>query len=155
MKNIDIRNLPSLRPLFAATLLGASLLGACDQIEGDNADLAELAAESEGDELVGPDALVDEEAEPVPAGALPRPEGLTDASHDPVAITGAQKVCSVYQPGVWRDTLVVPQNWTASSCNEFRATTGTSNYQLACLSDTWIYWGAGGAFVPWYNPCGW
>jgi hypothetical protein len=66
----------------------------------------------------------------------------------------SQKVCSVIMPANWRDTIIVPATWSKKECDKFRANTGASTYQLACIFENDISWGAGGEGVPSRN-CGW
>jgi len=72
---------------------------------------------------------------------------------------GAQKLCTaINRTKDWRETLIVPPNWTATQCNAFKlATISTIDeraYQLGCLSDTGVSLGALDGGLPSPN-CGW
>ena len=47
---------------------------------------------------------------------------------------GTQKVCSGVSPNAFRDSIVVPANWTASNCQSWASSIGTSTFQLGCLN---------------------
>jgi hypothetical protein len=71
----------------------------------------------------------------------------------------AQKLCTaINRTKDWRETLLVPPNWTAEQCNLFKlATISTLDeraYQLGCLSDTGVSLGALNGGLPSPN-CGW
>jgi hypothetical protein len=49
------------------------------------------------------------------------------------AVTGTgSKVCSVFVPNNWRDSLSVPATFTRAACMEFGRNEGATHYQLAC-----------------------
>jgi hypothetical protein len=50
-------------------------------------------------------------------------------------ITGfrSTKVCSIYQPDLWRDNMLVPIGWKAETCKNVGQTVGAWNYQLGCI----------------------
>jgi hypothetical protein len=53
-----------------------------------------------------------------------------------------QHVCSGVNPGQFRDSIVVPDNWCASSCQSWATSIGASHYQLGRLNQN----GSGGVF---------
>jgi hypothetical protein len=63
------------------------------------------------------------------------------------ALEGAHRLCSVVQPGNYRDTLVVPNGWFRNTCRLYAVQTSTSNYQLGCMgvpsvgTDNGVIWG--------------
>ncbi len=46
---------------------------------------------------------------------------------------GGQKMCSVYVPDRWRDTISVPENWTWRDCRNFALSVGASHVHLICV----------------------
>lgn len=141
------------QPMRLSMLLPLVLGFACDQGMGPNTEEdAELIAESEDSGEI--DDLVDEEPT-VARGSLPAAGNDLTVEGGPIALTGTHKICSVIAGGAWRDTIVVPQAWTASTCNSFRSSVGAPSYQLGCITDGGTIWGAGGGFTPLPNTCGW
>lgn len=72
---------------------------------------------------------------------------------------GAQKLCTaINRTKDWRETIIVPPNWTAAQCNAFKLLTTSSlderAYQLGCLSDTEVSLGNINGGLPSPN-CGW
>jgi hypothetical protein len=137
------------------TILG---LSACDQQVDPYPEDEELDA-LEDDEDDDIDELVDEEQPDAPDGR-PVPTGdLAVEVRDPTPITGTSKVCSVYVPNNWRDTILMNNNNNWTQCDAFGASVGATNIQLGCLTDSGInlggpdsWWSPPGA--PWPN-CGW
>jgi len=67
------------------------------------------------------------------------PEGNEESSELGVteqALTGTNQACACITPGVWRDTLVVPDGWQAVHCQALCQARGASHVQLHCLNDT-------------------
>ena len=133
-------------------------LSACDQQAGPYPEDAELRA-LEDDEDEGIDELVDEE-QPDASDGMPAPTGdLAVEARDPTPITGTSKVCSVYVPGNWRDTILMNNNTSWTQCEAFGAAVGATTIQLGCLTDSGINLGGPSAWwsppgAPWPN-CGW
>jgi hypothetical protein len=72
---------------------------------------------------------------------------------------GAQKLCTaINRTKDWRETLIVPPNWTAAQCDLFKEQTISSvnerAYQLSCLSEAGVSFGATNGGLPSPN-CGW
>jgi hypothetical protein len=72
---------------------------------------------------------------------------------------GAQKLCTaINRTKDWRETIIVPPNWTADQCNAFKlltiSTIDERAYQLGCLSTTEVSIGALNGGLPSPN-CGW
>lgn len=71
------------------------------------------------------------------------------------ALTGTHKLCSVIVGGNWRDTILVGDSWTASTCNNFRASIGATSYSLGCVTTSgYSNWGLTNGGLPAPN-CGW
>ena len=70
--------------------------------------------------------------------------GVADeaVSQQTQALTGAHKLCSVYAPSNWRDTIVVDNGWTKSTCANFGASVGATMMNVGCLSDTGSVFGS-------------
>ena len=64
------------------------------------------------------------------------------------------KVCSVYIPGNWRDTVHVPPSWTSATCNNYKIAVGAVTYQLGCIFSNSFKLGANDGGLPSPN-CGW
>jgi hypothetical protein len=64
------------------------------------------------------------------------------------------KTCSIIGSANWRDTILVPQFWTAETCNQYRMTVGATNYQLGCIFDNSFSFGVNNGGKPSPN-CGW
>ncbi len=60
----------------------------------------------------------------------------------------SQKVCSVFLPPSFRDSIVVPKTWGLTDCNSFRKIAGldydATQYQLGCLNSTGVVYGSAG-----------
>src|SRR5262249_48038521 len=84
--------------------------------------------------------------------------GAAENSH---AQSFPQKVCSVVQPGNWRDTVIAGPNWNGYMCNNFRIGEGAANYQLGCITSNGYVFGRGSnqpydwGALPNPNYCGW
>jgi hypothetical protein len=74
-----------------------------------------------------------------------------------------QKICSVFVPGNWRDTIVVDQpGWFTIQCNTYRVAVGATQLQIGCLTTSGFSFGqpyvgqqAGEDNFPPNNSCGW
>jgi hypothetical protein len=66
------------------------------------------------------------------------------------------KFCSVVVGDNWRDSINVPQAWTAEDCEEFRVAMGASEMQIGCIFDRGrtAFSVAEAGYVPRPN-CGW
>jgi hypothetical protein len=65
------------------------------------------------------------------------------------------KVCSVYQPELWRDNTLVPMSWKPETCKNFGQKVGAWQYQLGCMFEDTLTLGdpnSGKGPVP---NCGW
>jgi len=71
------------------------------------------------------------------------------------ALTNTHKMCSAISPGLFRDTIIVDDNWGGFRCQGWAASIGASQYQLGCMSDFGYTWApcVNGCF-PSPN-CGW
>jgi hypothetical protein len=65
-----------------------------------------------------------------------------------------QKLCRVLQGRMWRDGLIVPQNWTVSLCVDYMKKTGGTAYQLGCIYTDGTNLGKEDGSFPSPN-CGW
>ena len=66
----------------------------------------------------------------------------------------AQKACSVVSPSHFRDTVLVPNSWSADDCDEFTQSGGETAYNLICIFETSFSIGDGNGGAPSPN-CGW
>lgn len=66
----------------------------------------------------------------------------------------SQKACSVFTDKQFRDTTIVPATWTKETCEKFRGAASATTYQLACIFQNDISFGAPGGGLPSQN-CGW
>jgi hypothetical protein len=51
----------------------------------------------------------------------------------PEIVPDTVKLCSVYVPGNWRDTIPVPASWRWSDCRDYAVTVGATHLHLICL----------------------
>jgi hypothetical protein len=51
----------------------------------------------------------------------------------PEAVEGTTKLCSVYVPGDWRDTIPVPGTWRWRDCSDYAAAVGATHIHLMCV----------------------
>jgi hypothetical protein len=70
-------------------------------------------------------------------------------------ITTPVKLCSSVQAFKWRDTMVVPDDWKAGTCQSFANSLGMTEYQLGCANPNSISWGSRNGSTPSENQCGW
>jgi hypothetical protein len=90
----------------------------------------------------------------------PTPEGQGEQiSQTSQALTGTHKLCSGVTAGNWRDTLVVNNTWTVSTCQFYASTVGAASFQLGCMWDNGavpnFQFGTLGGGIPAGNQCGW
>ena len=64
------------------------------------------------------------------------------------------KVCSVFIPSNWRDSVNVGASFTKESCRQYMITVGANQWQLGCLYSNGIGFGPPNGGVPAQN-CGW
>jgi hypothetical protein len=64
------------------------------------------------------------------------------------------KTCSIINLANQRDTISVPQSWTAATCNQYKMAVRANNYQLGCIFDDSFSFGVRGGGKPSPN-CGW
>lgn len=67
---------------------------------------------------------------------------------------GYQKVCSVFIPDHWRDSILVPSSWTVAECNKLRLRLVATSFNLGCLFKDGPSFGTNGGGIPSPN-CGW
>lgn len=51
-------------------------------------------------------------------------------------ISGSYKACSCWVPGNWRDTIMVPQGWTATTCSNWCTAMGATSSALYHITET-------------------
>jgi hypothetical protein len=51
----------------------------------------------------------------------------------PEEIEGTTKLCSVYVPGRWRDTIPAPGTWRWSDCRDYAVMVGATHIHLMCV----------------------
>jgi len=147
----------TLSPTFVVAMLLVTVgVFACDQEGSPDPEDAELM-DHEDDEAF--DDLIDEPEAPVWDDTRDPVGGLTAEAKDPVPLTGTSKVCSVYVPNDWRDTILMNDNNNWTQCNNFKMSVGAPNLQLGCLDDSGIHFGwpgtpGGPPGLPYPN-CGW
>jgi hypothetical protein len=64
------------------------------------------------------------------------------------ALSGTHKVCSGYTPGQFRDSIVVSNGWSPTTCAGWAQSIGASTWQLGCLTENGFLWGS--ASCGWY-----
>lgn len=55
----------------------------------------------------------------------------------------------------WRDTIIVPNDWKAATCQNFAHSLGANQYQLGCANPSSFSWGDRDGSSPADNKCGW
>jgi hypothetical protein len=55
----------------------------------------------------------------------------------------------------WRETVVAPDNWNASTCQNFANSLGGTHYQLGCANKSSFSWGNKDGGLPEENECHW
>ena len=71
------------------------------------------------------------------------------------------KVCSGVLPGIYRDTITVPQTWTPETCRQFAQLVVSEFWQLGCLNMNSFVFGEGQDInvstpnLPLNNTCNW
>lgn len=136
--------------LCIAALVAGFAITACDP-EGQPSPRDAEIMDTEDFEAL--DELTDEEYEvAVDHGDL---GGLAVEPQDPTPIiSGTTKVCSVWVPGNWRDSIVMNQNSIWTACNNYRALVLATNFSIGCMNDGGIWLGPSGGAAPVPN-CGW
>jgi hypothetical protein len=71
-----------------------------------------------------------------------------------IAQNTGTKICSVFIPGNWRDSINVPQGWTPGMCINFMRSVGATHYHLGCAFYSGFTWGEPNGGSP-NNNCGW
>ena len=72
-----------------------------------------------------------------------------------VRLPTIQKLCSAFTQGKWRDSFIVPQNWSREQCRLFQMSVGAEIWQLGCVYPNDISLGADNGGVPPKNECDW
>lgn len=70
------------------------------------------------------------------------------------ALAGTHKVCSAVVSGNFRDSIVVNNGWSSTTCLGWVQSVGGTTWQLGCLFDNGFTWGAANGGRPSPN-CGW
>ena len=87
---------------------------------------------------------------------VPSPRAQTDITQVTSALdNGIQKVCSGVVGNQFRDSIVVPANWTGTLCQSWAISIGTTAFQLGCLNTPFsgYFWCTVGSTT--CAPCGW
>lgn len=82
-------------------------------------------------------------------------EGFIAHTATGAGVTVPTKICSAVHPFDWRDTIVVPDTWKSSSCQNFAHSLGVGQYQLGCANTASFSWGDASGSTPEDNQCGW
>jgi hypothetical protein len=53
-------------------------------------------------------------------------------------LSGGQKLCSIFVPNLWRDNLIVPQQWNTENCEDLERKMGATQFQLGCVYSNFI-----------------
>jgi hypothetical protein len=77
----------------------------------------------------------------------------------PGSLEDGQKICSIFAPGIWRDSLIVPKSWTRDNCTALGLKMVALEYQVGCAFPNAVEFGSkdvlsGRASDPPRN-CGW
>ena len=71
------------------------------------------------------------------------------------------KVCSGLVPGVFRDSIPVPNTWNSAMCLLYAKSVGATQWQLGCMGQSEFHWASSaqpvtdtGPVIPAPN-CGW
>jgi len=70
-------------------------------------------------------------------------------------VTTPVKLCSGVHAFSWRQTMLVPDNWKAATCQNFANSIGLTEYQLGCANPNSFSWGNMHGSTPADNQCGW
>lgn len=65
-----------------------------------------------------------------------------------------QKICSVVDPGNFRDSFLVPRSWKKETCINYGKVVAAPNIQIGCVFSNSVELGQFGATPPTKN-CGW
>ena len=68
-----------------------------------------------------------------------------------------EKLCSAVHPLTfnWRDTVIVPDDWSSETCKTFAKSLGLSQYQLGCANSNSFSWGDRNGSSPADDQCHW
>lgn len=69
-------------------------------------------------------------------------------------LTGPVKICSAVADPYWRDSIAVPETFTAEGCRGYMTSVGAYHYQLGCIQRDSVSWGPFNGGTPSPN-CGW
>jgi hypothetical protein len=69
-------------------------------------------------------------------------------------LSEGQKLCSVFIPYQFRDSLIVPKTWSVETCRQFQSGAGATQLQVGCVFETTVTFGEFGGAPPTVN-CGW
>lgn len=69
-------------------------------------------------------------------------------------LTGTVKICSAVADPYWRDSISVPDTFTAEGCKGYMTSVGAYHYQLGCIQRDSVSWGPFNGGTPSPN-CGW
>jgi len=141
--------------LHITALLASFTILACDPEGQPSPRDAELMDDEDFEAL---DELTDEEAEEAEEALEPvdqdAPDGLAVETPDPTLLSGTTKVCTVWVPNMWRDSIVMNQNSPWTVCNNYRAIVAGTQFAVGCMNDGGIWFGPSGGADPVPN-CGW
>ncbi|HYF54460.1 MAG TPA: hypothetical protein VEA41_09400 [Salinarimonas sp.] len=56
-----------------------------------------------------------------------------DEDERPPERDAGQKLCSVYAPNAWRDTIPVPATWSWRDCRDYARLVGATHIHLICV----------------------
>lgn len=84
--------------------------------------------------------------------SAPEPES-TETTSQPLT-NSPHKMCSAITGGNWRDTIIVDNGWSLTTCQGWAASVSATSWQVGCLNTNGFSWGNGGYSVPSPN-CGW
>lgn len=70
-------------------------------------------------------------------------------------LKAGQKICRVWAPEIWTDSLIVPKSWQPGSCASLGTTYRKIVYTLGCVyEDGTVSWGTDNGGIP-ERDCGW
>jgi hypothetical protein len=62
------------------------------------------------------------------------PVGASSVAAQPTTpAPSVQKICSPFNAGQWRDSIVVPATWSSTDCASYARTLGAVTAQLGCM----------------------
>jgi hypothetical protein len=129
--------------IFSRGWLSLVCILGCSSVSDDGRSWVATPAEP-GTESDDPEAFEEQQA----IGVLKQP------------IVGNHQVCSVLVPSNWRDSIVVPDNWTIANCRNLCLAFEATRLQLGCLSNSTVTFGSvtncsNQLSLPPGNVCGW